>query len=338
MVPRVRKTIPAGAKSDPIQEGRIRMDEILAVTGITGKSGQAFAGEIIKHGDVIRQMFPGGIRLLLHNERERDKDILPGFEVERMYGDLEDEQFLSEALLGVDTIVHIAGIHWSRQLATAAAANFVRRLIAVHTTGIYSRYKEAGEEYRNIDDFVYMMCRSKNIILTILRPTMIYGSLNDRNVASFIRMVDKFPVMPVVNNAMYELQPVHYKDLGRAYYDVLVNEKITGGHDYILSGGEEIMLRDMLCEMGAYLSKRMRFFNVPFPIAYAGAWILYGLSIGKVDLREKVQRLCEPRVYPHEEASRDFGYAPRTFRSAIGDEVQQYIEVVKKGMKDRDKR
>ena len=30
------------------------------------------------------------------------------------------------------------------------------------------RRREAGEEYRNIDDFVYMMCRSKNIILTIL--------------------------------------------------------------------------------------------------------------------------------------------------------------------------
>lgn len=301
------------------------MYEILAITGITGKSGRAFAYHLEKHRDVIDEMFPGGIRLLLHTERERDNEILPSFHVERMYGDLEDEQFLSEALLGVDTIVHIAGIHWSRQLATAAGNNFVRRMIVVHTTGIYSKYKEAGEEYRNIDDFVYMMCKSKNIILSILRPTMIYGTISDRNVATFIKMVDKLPFMPVVNNAEYELQPVHFADLGKAYFDVLVNEKITGGHDYILSGGEEILLRDMLIEMGAYLSKRMRFVSVPFPIAYGGAWIVYGLSIGKIDLREKVQRLCEPRVYPHEEASRDFGYAPRTFRSAIGDEVREYI-------------
>jgi nucleoside-diphosphate-sugar epimerase len=206
-------------------------------------------------------------------------------------------------------------------------------MICVHTTGIYSKYKEAGEEYRNIDDFVYMMSKSKNIILTILRPTMIYGTINDHNVASFIRMVDKLPFMPVVNNAEYELQPVHFADLGKAYYDVLVSEKITGGHDYILSGGEEITLRDMLIEMGAYLSKRMRFVSVPFPIAYAGAWFFYLVSIGKIDLREKVQRLCEPRVYPHEEASRDFGYDPRTFRSAIGDEVREYLEA--KGKKEK---
>ena len=134
------------------------MHEILAITGITGKSGQAFAYYLEKHQDVIRQMFPGGVRLLLHHERERDSEILTCFDVERCYGDLEDELFLSEALLGVDTIVHIAGIHWSRQLTTAAAGNFVRRMIMVHTTGIYSKYKEAGEEYRNIDDFVYMMC------------------------------------------------------------------------------------------------------------------------------------------------------------------------------------
>lgn len=307
------------------------MDEILAITGVTGKSGRVFAHHLEKNRDKIDKMFPGGIRLLLHKEREKDAVILPGFNVQRMYGDLEDEQFLSEALLGVDTIVHIAGIHWSRQIVTAAASNFVRRMITVHTTGIYSKYKEAGEEYRNIDDYVYMMCKSKNIILSILRPTMIYGTITDRNVVKFIKMVDKFPVMPVVNNAAYELQPVHFADLGKAYYDVLVNEKITGGHDYILSGGEEILLRDMLIEMGAYLGKKMRFVNVPFFIAYSGAWFAFLLSIGKVDLREKVQRLCEPRVYPHEEATRDFGYEPRTFRSAIGDEVREYLEATGRG-------
>ena len=303
-----------------------RMGAVLAITGITGKSGRAFAYNLSQNADKIKEMFPGGIRLLLHKERPNDKEILSEFDVELRYGELDDSRFLDESLLGVDTMIHIAGIHWSREVATAAAGNFIRRMIMVHTTGIYSKYKEAGEEYRNIDEFVYMMCKSKNIILTILRPTMIYGTISDKNVASFIKMVDKFPIMPVVNNAEYELQPVHFMDLGKAYYDVLVSEEITGGHDYILSGGEEITLRDMLSEMGAYLAKRMRFFSVPFPIAYGGAWFVYLVSICKIDFREKVQRLCEPRVYPHEEATRDFGYCPRTFRSAIADEVAEYIK------------
>lgn len=298
--------------------------EVLAITGITGKSGRVFAHYISKNADKIREMFPGGIKLLLHKERETDKEILKEFNPEIVYGDLDDMQFLSEVFAGVDTIVHIAGIHWSREIATAAGQNYIRRMIMVHTTGIYSKYKAAGEEYRNIDEYVYQTCKGKGIVLTILRPTMIYGTLSDGNVAKFIRMVDTFPFMPVVNNAEYELQPVHYKDLGKAYYDVLISEEITGGHDYILSGGEEILLKDMFKEMGAYLAKRMRFVSVPFPIAYGGAWAVYLLSIKKIDFREKVQRLCEPRVYPHEEASRDFGYAPRTFRNGIADEVAEY--------------
>lgn len=301
------------------------MYEVLAITGITGKSGRAFAHYISANEQIIRSMFPGGIKLLLHTKRPSDEEILAQFNPEIVYGDLDDAYFLGKHLAGVDTLVHIAGIHWSRSVVTAAASVFVRRMIMVHTTGIYSKYKEAGEEYRNIDEYVYQMCKGKGIVLSILRPTMIYGTITDKNVAQFIKMVDKFPIMPVVNNAEYELAPVHFEDLGKAYYDVLVNEKITGGHDYILSGGEEITLRDMLTEMGAYLSKKMRFVSVPFWIAYSGAWFIYLISIKKIDMREKVQRLCEPRVYPHEEASRDFGYCPRTFRSCIGEEVAEYL-------------
>lgn len=39
---------------------------------------------------------------------------------------------------------------------------------------------------------------------------------------------------------------------------------------------------------------------------------------------EKVQRLCESRVYPHNEAQHDFGYAPRAFSVGIADEVEDY--------------
>ena len=59
---------------------------------------------------------------------------------------------------GVDTIVHIAGIKYSENIVKVTAKCHVRRLILVHTTGIYSKYKEAGEEYRRIDSVVYDIC------------------------------------------------------------------------------------------------------------------------------------------------------------------------------------
>ena len=304
------------------------MSKILVLTGATGKkSGGIFAENIGRNLNVITEMFPDGIRAVVRasSNTERLEQLIPG--IEKYVGDLTDVEFLKNSFRDADTVVHVAGIHWSKEVVEAAAYCKVRRLILVHTTGIYSKYKSAGENYRQIDSYVYNTCKKSDISLTILRPTMIYGNVTDHNVVQFISMVDRFPIMPVVNNAKYELQPVHYIDLGNAYYEVLVNEELTANKDFILSGGEPILLREMLIEIGKNLGKTVKFISCPLWIAYSGAWAAYILTIGKKDYREKVQRLCEPRVYSHKEATDAFGYNPRRFQEGIVDEVREYKKI-----------
>ena len=299
---------------------------ILVLTGVTGfKSGSVFVEHIANNIAKVKEMFPSGIRVICRetSKTEKVEKLLAGH-VEIKRGSFLDKAFMQEVFRGADTVIHVAGIHWSRELVDAAVEDSVRRLILVHTTGIYSKYKAAGEEYRKTDAYVEKNCKNNGIILTILRPTMIYGNIHDGNVVQFIKMVDKLPIMPVVQGALYELQPVHYKDLGKAYFDVLMNEKTTANHNYNLSGGEVIQLRDMLSVIGSNLGKKVKFISFPFWFAYSIAWILYLLSIGKTDYREKVQRLCEPRVYDYENATRDFNYKPRTFREGIVDEIFEY--------------
>lgn len=299
----------------------------LAVTGATGlKSGGAFVGELVQNAEQIKRQFPDGIRALVRTTSDTSalERTLPEAEICR--GDFSDVTFLTESLRGVDTLVHIAGIHSSREVVRAAAEAGVRRLILVHTTGIYSKYKEAGEEYRQTDAIVYETCEKSGMLLTILRPTMIYGNPSDHNVITFVRMVDKLPIMPVVSGARFELQPVHYLDLAHAYYQVLTHEAETVGRDFNLSGGAPIMLRDMFTVIGQNLGKKVHFISVPFPIAYAGAVCIYYLTGKRMDYREKVQRLCEPRTFSHDEAAEAFGYAPRTFEQGIPEEIRLYRE------------
>ena len=156
---------------------------------------------------------------------------------------------------------------------------------------------------------------------------MIYGGVDDQNVITFIRMMDRLPVMPVVGGARFVLQPVHRRDLGHAYTDVLLAEAVTAGKNYDLSGKEPILLRDMLTQIARALHKEPKFFSVPYPIAYAGAWAVYCLTLGKKDYREKVQRLVEPRAYPHDEATRDFSYAPMAFCDGVAPEVAEYLAI-----------
>ena len=302
------------------------MSKILVVTGLTGrKSGGGFAQKIAKNIEAVKEKFPEGIRAVVRDSSNTDT-IDKFINADCKYsGDITDVGFLKEVFTNADTVLHIAGIHYSRYIVDAAVCAKVRRLILVHTTGVYSKYKAAGEEYRQIDDYIYKQCKEHDIALTILRPTMIYGNIYDQNVVVFIKMVDKLPIMPIVNGAKYELQPVHYKDLSEAYYAVLMNEDATADKDFNLSGATPIMLREMLLEIGRNLHKDVKFISCPFWLAYAGAWGVYILSLAKIDYREKVQRLCEPRVFSHELATLAFGYKPRTFQEGIVDEVRQYL-------------
>jgi nucleoside-diphosphate-sugar epimerase len=110
----------------------------------------------------------------------------------------------------VVTILHIAGIHTSINIVRSAIGNNVKRIILVHTTGIYSKYKSASKEYLSIEDEIYSLVKDKDINLTILRPTMIYGSIRDSNIITFIKMVDKLKLFPIVNHANYSLQPARF--------------------------------------------------------------------------------------------------------------------------------
>lgn len=300
------------------------MSKILAITGTTGKkSGGGLVQILSAHKDEVLEKFSGGVRALVRTTSDTSRLDEAAIDFDKRCGELTDPAFLEESFQSVDTVLHIAAITLTRYVVDAAVKCHVRRLICVHTTGIYSKYKEAGEEYRSIDAYAEQQCRENNVGLTILRPTMIYGNISDNNVVQFIKMVDRYPLMPVVNGARYALQPVHYMDLSEAYYRVLMNES-TANHNYTLSGGEPILLRDMLSEIGKCLGKRVHFISCPFPIAYAGACVLYWLTLKKKDYREKVQRLCEPRVYPYDEAQSAFGYAPRSFQDGIANEVEEY--------------
>ena len=297
------------------------MQGIAVLTGVTGKSGQYAIERLIERKEELR-----GARLrAIVRSKEKAKFLEDsGLPLEVCVGNVDDDAFLKSVFTGADTLLHIVGIHTSLHVIPLAISSGIRRIIAVHTTGVYSKYKSASAEYNQIDAEITRMCSEANVALTILRPTMIYGGLDDENVVKFIAMMDHLPVMPVVSGARFVLQPVHRRDLGRAYADVLLSEA-TAGKDYVLSGAEPITLRDMLSVIAKYLGKPARFVSVPYWIAISGSWGIYLLSLTKIDYREKVQRLVEPRAYPHEEATRDFGYAPLGFAEGVKGEVEAYL-------------
>lgn len=297
------------------------MQETVVLTGVTGKSGQYAIERLLERESELEHF---RLRAVVRSKERAAFLADSGLPIEVFQGSIDDEAFLLKVFSGADTLLHIVGIHTSLRVVPLAIQAGIGRIIVVHTTGVYSKYKSASAEYNQIDAEISRLCAESAVQLTILRPTMIYGGLDDENVVKFIAMMDRLPVMPVVSGARFALQPVHRRDLGRAYADVLLSES-TAGKDYVLSGAEPITLREMLTLIAGYLGKRARFVSVPYWVAISGAWLLYLATFAKIDYREKVQRLVEPRAYPHAEATRDFGYTPMGFSDGVRGEVEAYL-------------
>ncbi|SDX79341.1 NAD(P)H-binding protein [Salimicrobium album] len=294
---------------------------MLLVTGITGHTGRYFLQELIDH------KYEGPIRCILRKTSDTSMLDQSGLDIEKVYGDLNDEEFINKSMIGIDDILHIYNIHHSPAIVKVAINNNVKRAILVHTTGVYSNFKHASQNYKDIEKKVSEMtspakCPTK---ITILRPTMIYGDLCDSNISKFIKMVDKMRIMPVINEGRSLIQPVNARDLGKAYYKVLTLPDQTAGKVYDLSGDKPLRMIEAFKMISANLNKKTLFISVPLKLGVFLAKVIKAITFGKIDYIERIQRMGEDRSYLHSKAETDFNYNPMTFEEGIKIEVDQYL-------------
>lgn len=295
---------------------------MLLVTGITGHTGRYFLQELIDH------KYEGPIRCIVRETSDTSMLDNSGLNIEKVYGDINDIELVRKAMNGVTEIMHIYNIHHSPMIVEIAIENNVKRAILVHTTGIYSNFKHASQTYKDIEKKVSELTSKPNCPtkITILRPTMIYGDLCDSNMSKFIKMIDKFRVMPVINGGRSLIQPVNARDLGKAFYTVLTSPDETTGKAYDLSGEKPLQMIEVFKLISDNLNKKTIFISIPLGFGVFLARVVKIFSLGKADYVEKVQRMSEDRSYSHEDAKNDFNYKPISFKDGIKIEVNQYLK------------
>lgn len=292
---------------------------MIAVTGITGHSGSFLLQQFVDN------QYKGKLRCLVRSTTKTQRLTESGLDIEIFQGDIQNVDDLERFVDGAETVIHIAGIWRTLKLLEAISrVDSVKHIILVHTTGIYSKHKIASDEYKQIErDMQKYLDAGMNI--TILRPTMIFGDMRDHNISKFIRMVAKFPVMPEIDHGRGLIQPVNARDLGQAYYKAAMVEKLPQ-LSYNISGERELTIHELLELIGNYMGKKTRFISAPMWLGVFGAKAVKVLSLGKVDLVEKVLRLGEDRNFSHAAASRDFGYQPASFDEGLEREVKEFME------------
>lgn len=293
---------------------------MLFVTGIAGHSGEWFLHRLEK------EKYQGKVKAMVRGDRSFADNS--SIDLEYVSGDLGDLPSLTEAMKGAEVVVHIATIKKTENVIEAAIRSNVKWVICVHTTGRFSKYKSASEEYIRIEDGI--LNRRNEIDITIVRPTMIYGSSRDRNMHHLVNYLHRNKFFPLFGNGQNLMQPVHARDLGYAYYDILMNPEITKNKEYDLSGKDALPYIEIIQTVSRELKRNTTIVKFPIWFSVMAAKV-YGVLSGLIRRKprinvEQVLRMQEDKAFSYALAANDFGYSPLSFQDGIREEVQEYMK------------
>jgi nucleoside-diphosphate-sugar epimerase len=283
----------------------------IVVTGATGFTG----------GFVVRELlgrFPEArLRCLVRPQSDISQVSRPSVELAR--ADLRDTASLRAAFAGVDTLVHVAslGLDWVEPLIHTARLSGISRGIFISTTAIFTRLPVSSRPVRLRAE---ALVRDSGLAWTILRPTMIYGTPRDRNIARLIRFVMRSPVIPIVAPDALQ-QPVHVEDVAAAVAAALASPA-TVGSAYDLAGREPLRLAEMVRQTVDAVGCRRLLLQLPLAAVLATTGIYNRLVRRPRITVEQVRRLRENKNFDYSAAKRDFGFDPRSFEAGVREEVR----------------
>ena len=236
-------------------------------------------------------------------------------------GDLDDPGSLDDAFAAseADALVTVASLGFGHAPAIVSAAEEagLKRAVFVSTTAVFTTLNASSKSVRLAAEETI---RDSALDWTILRPTMIYGTPADRNMARLLRLVRRSPMVPVPATGHGLQQPVHVDDVARAIVAAM-ESPWAAGKAYDIAGPEPLTLRQVVQEAAAAMGRAPRLVPVPLAPAVAAAAIYERVAPRPRLTAEQLRRLGEDKVFDISVARRDLAYDPRPFSVGIAEEA-----------------
>lgn len=277
----------------------------VVLTGAAGLTGAAVLRAILARGHEIVAVV------------RREPERIPEDEHIRVaLADCTDVAAMGELIQGADALVHVAGIHLGKRLAAIPATKSLSSTLVVSTASVYSQYRAQAGFYRQNENALLEAFPK----VTIVRPTMIYGSRRDRNVHHVIEFAARYRLLPLFGDSEALIQPIHYDDLAQGIAALLHGNSSA----YLDAGGPKPMTVRAAGEIifGA-MGMRPHFVRIPFrPAIFAGGIVdrVRGSRIA-----ERLERFREDRSVDVRQFTEVTGIEPRSFDLGIRAEVEEVL-------------
>ena len=276
---------------------------MILVTGATGYTGPFVVEALIRAGAHVRALV---------REESRARPILK-MGADFVIGDLENERSVANTLDGVEAVLAVSHIRHAPTLVRACKDRGVTRTIFFSSARSASTVPSPSvDEVLEGESAVF----GSDLQFTLLRPTMIYGPGNDRNVAFIRGYIDSHRFLPVFGSGERLQQPVFVRDVADAVSKIVFEER-TIGKSYFLAGPNPITYTGMIDPITA-ASKRT-IVKVYLPVRMS-AWAIgcyERLSSAPRITSEMVRRFDEEKTFDISDAQRDFGYDPVPFEEGF---------------------
>ncbi len=281
--------------------------------------GTGFVG-----GNLCKALLESGheIRLLVHGRR-----TVSEAGVERIEGDVTNLESFAASVSGCDAVINLVGIirefpaigitfeklhmQATRVMIEATRQSGVRRFLQMSALGtradavsLYHQTKWQAEE----------LLRGSGLDWTIFRPSLIFGP-GDAFVNMLADLIRKLPVVPVIGDGEYRLQPIAVSDVARCFVTSL---ELTGtiGKTYDLCGADRMTYMEMLDLVGKVLGREtVHKIRQPLALMKLVTPFMQGFSFYPITM-DQIQMLVEGSICDGSWQA-TFGFEPESFEPGI---------------------
>lgn len=202
------------------------------------------------------------------------------------------------------------------------AAQGCRRIVAFGSTSVLTKVDSADPQERRLaerlasaEQAVIEAAARHGLSLCLLRPTMIYDGMRDKNVKQLRDLLRRYRCFPLFGGGSGLRQPVHADDLAAAAIAALALPAGTST-TYTLSGGETLRYRDMIRRIAAADGLHPLLIDVPTVLIRPAVALARLFPRFRELNAAMLTRMNRDLVFDHADAARDFGFAPRPFTLA----------------------
>ena len=291
------------------------MKKPILVTGANGFTGRFVCLELIKRR----------IPFIAVLSPKADNSWMKCNSIDYKNIDINDAKKMQQVLLKCSGLINVASIGFGAapSIVEACEKSGIKRTIFVSTTSIFTKLNAPSKSKRLLAE---KSIKSSKLNWTIIRPTMIYGTENDRNMIKIIRWMKNKKFIPIFGNGKSLQQPIFVKDLSWSLVEIFYNQS-TYFKCFNLSGKEPLTFLDVINTIDRNLNQKTIKIFLPAYLIIILLTIAEKIGIRLPIKAEQVERLNENKSFNYDEAKKIFNYSPTSFNKGISKEIRNYFKV-----------